>query len=131
MAKESNATIDRALLTDLHSGMPAEEVTTSLAAYLIEERRLGDLSAIVRDIERQLLANDGKLYVRAETAHALGAEQSAKIKQIFIAETGAKEVIIQETINPDVIGGVRLTTADHQLDLTIRRQLQRLKSQTT
>lgn len=131
MAKESNSTIARALLADLTVGKSTQDISRSLAAYLIEERRMGDLSTILRDIERQLLQQDGKLYVQAETAHSLSAQQSAEIQKIFMAQTGAKQVIIQETINPDVIGGVRLTTADHQLDLTVRRQLQRLKSQTT
>ncbi len=131
MAKESNSTIARALLADINAGKPAKEVAVSLAAYLIEERRLGDVNAILRDVERQLMTSQAKLYIHAETAHALVAQQIAEITQIFQAETGAKEVIIQETINTDVIGGVRLTTADQQLDLTVRRQLQRLKNQTT
>lgn len=131
MAKESNATIARALLADISAGKSAKTIATSLAAYLIEERRLNDVSAILRDLERQLMAKESKLYVHAETAHALAAQQVAEIAKIFTEATGAKEVIIQETINSDVIGGVRLTTADQQLDLTVRRQLQRLKNQTT
>jgi hypothetical protein len=48
MAKESNSTIARALLADINAGKTAKEVAISLAAYLIEERRLGDVNAILR-----------------------------------------------------------------------------------
>lgn len=130
MAKETNTVIARALLADLQDGKSMQTVTASLAAYLVEERRIGDLNAILRDIERQLLVREGKLYVHATTAHALDEAQAATIKQIFAEQTGAKDIVIEETINKDVIGGVRLQTADHQLDLTVRRQLQRLKIQT-
>ena len=64
------------------------------------------------------------------SAHALSEAQKAQISTIFGKATDAKEIILQETIDPDVIGGVRLQTADHQLDLTVQRQLQRLKHAT-
>ena len=129
MAKESNSTIARALLADLQAGKDKQAVTASIAAYLVEERRLGDLQAIIREVERRLLANEGKLYVHVTTAHALSEAQTDQIKQIFSARTDVKEIIIEETLDTGVIGGVRCETADQRLDLTVRRQLQQLKSQ--
>ena len=91
---------------------------------------MGDQGAIVRDIERQLLQTQNKLYVRVTTAHQLDEAMLGQIKDTFQADTGAKEIIIEQTINPDVIGGVRCETAEQRLDLTVRRQLQRLKGVT-
>ncbi len=126
MAKDTNAMIARALLSEIESGKNLAELTSSLAAYLIEERRLGDLNAIVRDIEKQLLERKGILYVHATVARELGADQLAEITEVFKQHSIVKQVIIEQTINPDVIGGVRCQTADEQLDLTVRRQLQSL-----
>lgn len=130
MAKESNAVIARALLADLEAGKDKQSLTKALAAYLVEERRIGDLRAITREVERLLLARDGTLHVHVTTAHALSNEQKATITQIFEAASDAKNIIIEETIDKAVIGGVRCETADSRLDLTVRRQLQQLKSQT-
>ena len=127
MSKQTNNVIARAVLADLNGGATMTSVTQSLAAYLIEERRLGDLGAILRDVERQLLQTENKLYVRVSSAHVLDAATVATIKQTFAGETDAKYIIIEQTINPDVIGGVRCETAEQRLDLTVRRQLQRLK----
>ena len=125
---ESNAVIARALLAEFDAGKDMAAVTTSLAAYLVLEHRQSDTQAIVRELERLLLTEKSKLYVHATVAFVLTAERLAEITTIFAQESGAKEVIIQQTIDKDVIGGVRLQTADQQLDLTVRRQLQLLKN---
>lgn len=126
-AKASNAAIARALLAQYKDGKKMDQLVRSLAAFLTTEHRQADAQAIVRELERILFNTEGKLYVHAASAYALGDTQKAEITRIFSQQTAAKDVIIQETIDPDVIGGVRLQTADHQLDLTVQRQLQRLK----
>ncbi len=127
MSRVSNTSLARATLAQLKSGKNMAQATKSLAAYLTLERRLGDSQAIIREVERILLSEDGKLYVHATSAFALSEVQMAEITKIFAEQTGAKDIIIHQTIDSDVIGGVRLQTADHQLDLTVQRQLQRLK----
>jgi F0F1-type ATP synthase delta subunit len=129
MSNVSNAAIARALLADIANGTSMTDATSSLAAYLIEERRVNDVSAIVRDVERQLLVSRGELYVRATTATPLNSEMKDQIRAMFGSAEGVKKVIIEETIDKTVIGGVRCETAEKRLDLTVHRQLQRLKRQ--
>ncbi len=131
MAKESNQTIARAVLTDIANGTPMSQITASLAAYIIEEKRIGDLNAIIRDIEQQLLSETGKLYIHVTSANELSREMTESIKQTFKSKSQAKEIIIETTINTDVIGGVKCETALQRLDLTILRQLQRLSTSTS
>lgn len=126
--KQSNASIARALLAEFNDGKDITTVVKSLAAYLITERRQADTQAIVRELEKLLLEERGKLYVHATVANSLSDQQISQIKDIFASNSTAKDVIIQQTIDKDVIGGVRLQTADQQLDLTVRRQLQLLKN---
>lgn len=127
MSKQSTTIIARALLAELRLGKDMQQVTKSLAAYLTVERRTRDAQAIIRELERLLLQEEGKLYVHAASAHKLAESQKKQIVEIFKEVTTATEIIVQESIDTDVIGGVRLQTADHQLDLTVQRQLQRLK----
>ncbi len=129
MSIVSNAAIARALLADIANGTSMTDATSSLAAYLIEERRVNDTSAIVRDVERQLLVSKGDLYVRTTTATPLNSEMKDQIRAMFGSAEGVKKVIIEETIDKTVIGGVRCETAEKRLDLTVHRQLQRLKRQ--
>jgi F0F1-type ATP synthase delta subunit len=124
----NNSVIARAVLAEIENGTHTDTVASSLAAYLIEEKKVGDLGAITREIERLLLKDRNKLYVHVTTAHAIDESVMATVRQTFTNTSNAKEVIIEHTINPDVIGGVRCETAEQRLDLTVRRQLQRLKS---
>ena len=127
MSSQSTTAIARALLSELRGGKDMSQVVHSLAAYLTAERRTKDAQAVVRELERLLLQEEGKLYVHATSAHKLSEAQKKRIAELFTEVSDAKEIIVQESIDTDVIGGVRLQTADHQLDLTVQRQLQRLK----
>ena len=127
MSKQSNKTVARAVVAELKAGRSMKRVSKSLASYLIEERRMNDVGAIIRDVEKQLLVQDETLYVHVTTAHGLSASTQKELTTMFAQKSDAKRVHIEETINPDVIGGVRCETAEHRLDLTVRRQLQRLK----
>ena len=127
MSKQSNKTVARAVVSELKAGRSIARVSASLASYLIDERRMNDVGAIIRDIEKQLLVQDDTLYVHVTSAHDLSAAIKKEISDMFRDQSDAKHIRLEETINPDVIGGVRCETAEHRLDLTVRRQLQRLK----
>jgi F0F1-type ATP synthase delta subunit len=131
MSKTSNTIIARAVLSRLNSGTSSAEISASLAAYLVEEKLSGNIGAITREIERQLLQDKNILYVHVTTAREIDQNLRSQIIDIFKKSSNAKDVVLEQTINPDVIGGVRCETAEEQLDLTVRRQLQRLKGLTT
>lgn len=128
MNKASNKIIAKAIVAEITNGTKVQDVAQMLAAYLIQERRIGDINAILRDIQRLILETESKLYVKTISAKELTVELENQIKEIFINNTGSKSVVIQQEINPVVVGGVRCETADQRLDLTVRRQLQRLKT---
>ena len=122
----SNSVIARAVLSRLESGESLNMVTTSLAAFLIEEKKVGSLGAIIREIERLLLSGRDTLYLHITTARPIDDGVLQPLIEKFKKQNGASKVIIEHTINKSVIGGVRCETADQRLDLTVRRQLQRL-----
>lgn len=132
MSTVSNSAIARTLIARLQAGEPMQDVSKKLAAYLIDERRQGEARTIIREVERRMLNEFGVLYVRATSAHALNQAQIATIQQTFMdhASGAANKVVVEQIIDPTVIGGVRCETADARLDLTVRRQLQQLKKQT-
>lgn len=124
----TNADIARTIVAQLLSGTSRAEVATRLAAYLVEERRPNDLRGIMREVEKQMLSDHGRLYVRAVSRHPLSEEQTQTITQIFGTQPGVKEVVVETEIDTTVVGGVRCETANSRLDLTVRRQLQNLKT---
>lgn len=122
--QRTNKAIAAAVLSTLRSGIPAQKVATSLAALLVEERRTKDAEAIMREVSRQLTA-EGSLELTITTAHGLSESLQNEITALF--KDRAKQITVNEQQDPSVLGGVLVESNEERLDLTVRRQLQRLK----
>lgn len=110
---------------------PSKRFSRQVAAYLLAERRTGELESIVRDIQADW-AEAGRVEVIASSARPLTAavqtDIKRRIKKLF---PNAKQIIVTEQHDPEVIGGVRLSLADRQLDLSVQAKLNRFKQLTT
>lgn len=107
---------------DAHDQGDLSAALSEIAAYLIDARRLRETELVVRAIEDELAAR-GVVVARVATAHPLTDQLKAAIKSII----GAREISIDETVNPDLIGGVRIETPGKLLDATVKRKLLTLR----
>lgn len=116
--------------TTLKSGV-SRQYSQEVAAYLLSERRVNELDSVLRDVQADW-AKAGYVEVLASSAHRLDAAVIADIKrQIAQLYPGAKQIIVTEVHDPAIIGGVRLSLADQQLDLSVEAKLHRFKQLTT
>ena len=95
---------------------------SEIAAYLTESRRLRETELVVRAIEDELAAR-GTVVARVATARPLGSGLQDAIKQLV----DAKEISIVESIDPNLIGGVRIETPGKLLDATVKRKILALR----
>ncbi len=123
--KLSNRQIADAIVDQLMAGKAHAGIAASAAAYLVSERRSKDIDGVMRQVERLLESQHGQREVTVTSAHSLSGVQKKEIEAIFSGK--AKNVILNEIIDPHVIGGVKVESNAERLDLTIRRRLQRLK----
>ena len=100
-----------------------DQVIDWLAALLIEERREREADLLVRDIE-SILADSGQMIVQVDTARPLDAATKQEIESMF----DQHEVHIKETVRPELIGGVKITTPAQSLDSTIAKKLEMLRT---
>lgn len=102
-----------------------------VAAYLLSEGRVNELDSLLRDVQADW-AEAGHIEVVARSAHPLTesvrADIKRRVKQVYPA---AKQVVINETVDPEVVGGVRLSLPNQQLDLSIRSKLNTFKQLVT
>lgn len=114
----------------LKPGADAKQLSQEIAAYLLDENRTNELDSLMRDIVAYR-ADKGTVEVTAVSAHDLpqGVKQDIEklIREHF---PGVKEIIINERIDTDTVGGVRLELVGQQLDMTIRSKLNRFKELT-
>ena len=100
-----------------------DQIIDWLAALLIEERREREADLLVRDIE-SILADSGQMIVQVDTARLLDAATKQEIESMF----DQHEVHIKETVRPELIGGVKITTPTQSLDRTIAKKLEMLRT---
>lgn len=101
-----------------------------VAAYLLTTGRTGELGSLMRDVQA-LRAEHGVVEVAAVTAHELTAAVKAGIEtHVRRLYPDARQIIISEIHDPEVVGGVRLEFPHQQLDLSVRGKLNRFKQLT-
>lgn len=105
-------------------------LSEEIAAYLLHERRTGELESLLRDV-MQYRADHGIVEVIAVSAFPLSDQVKLDIEsQVTSLYPGAKEIIISHRLDSTVISGVRLEFANQQLDLSVRNKLNKLKQLT-
>lgn len=113
--------------THLVDGKPQEAIARQLAAYLIWTRRTRELGVIIRDIQ-YYLAEHGHVAGTISSAHTLGADTLKAIKAFAKEKTGAAHISLDTIVDESLIGGIKLETPGYELDTTIARQLNVLKT---
>ena len=131
MTKQPRTKIAHAIAgTTLKSGT-TKQYSDQIAAYLLSERRTSELNSLMRDVQADW-TDAGHVEVTASSAHPLTDGIRETIKQrIQELYPSASRIIVTEAHDPDVIGGVRLSLANQQLDLSIEAKLNRFKQLTT
>jgi F0F1-type ATP synthase delta subunit len=121
-----------ALLTQrsLAPSVKARELSYSIAAYLLDTGRTGELEPLMRDM-MQDRADEGVVEVTVVSARELTVSVRDDLEQLVRKlYPQVKHVIISERRDPSIIGGVRLEFANQQLDLSVRGRLNRFKQLT-
>ena len=103
--------------------VPAKIVMSEMAAILIQTRRSGQAELLASDIAWELEGRGKVATAQVISAHQLSDTLRSQITSFVKKQAKVDEVIIDSTIDSSVIGGVRIETAAHGWDQTIKRQL--------
>lgn len=104
-----------------------KSVVKELAALLVETGRLRETELILRDIEAALTSR-GIVLASITSAHELDETSKAAIKDYVATFYKADSVELETSVSPELLGGVRIVTADSELDATLARKLTKLKA---
>lgn len=115
--------IARVVAGQLEAGLPAEKIAKGLASYLIEQRRSGELESIMRDVAALRHAQNDVIEANVISAFPLTTAVKNEVARLL----PAKKVVMNETIDKSVLGGVRIEAGSTLIDATIRRQLETIK----
>ncbi len=98
----------------------------ALAAYMVQHKMTDDCDLLVKDIIREIFAQSGQLLVTATTARPLTDALRKDLSHTLRQVTGAQHVVLDEHVDPSIVGGFVARTPDAELDASIRTTLQQL-----
>jgi F-type H+-transporting ATPase subunit delta len=116
------------IASELAAGKPADVLLTQAAAYLVQHKRTGQAELLARDIEAVLAREYGLVNAEVVSARELSGGIIESIKQFVANAEGAKQVEVSASVDPSLLGGVIIRTPRAELDTTVRKQLNALRS---
>jgi len=103
------------------------QLIRSLAAFLVEAKQTNALDMVLADISKEL-ASRGHVAAEVVSARELSASARQAVTALVQSATNARSVELSERIEPSLIGGMTLRVPGRELDSTVKRQLQLLKT---
>jgi F-type H+-transporting ATPase subunit delta len=115
------------LLTDISQQLRLGALETNFLRTLLEKGRLREMPAIV--VLYEVLAEEAqnRLRVRVKSAFPLSPALQEEVRQRF-AQYTSKDIVIDQEIDPTLIGGIVAHMGSLVLDGSIRNELLRLKT---
>lgn len=104
-----------------------DATTRNFLGVLAENRRLGQLPAIIRAFRQLAARHRGETTAEVTSAHALSDEQVIELKQQLRQRVG-REVSVDLTVDPALLGGLVVRIGSQMIDSSIRTRLNALAS---
>lgn len=117
----------QALLKTLTDG--ATPLTSDFISLVFDYGRISALSLIIAAFEQTYAKAQGVLEATVVTATPLASDQAEKLSQAVATKFGAKTVQLTQQVDPSVIGGVKIMSADRIIDGTVATRLKQLQAQ--
>jgi ATP synthase F1 delta subunit len=127
MSKISRRSLARYAADQLLAGKSAKLVAEALAAAVIENGQAGNTDYLLSDINAELENRRALTVGNVSSARPLTDDLRQQLSAQLKKATGAEAVLLNESVEPELIGGLRVETAGQVWDTSLRRKLQQLK----
>ena len=119
---------ERVLRKVMGRGVAAAPI--NLILLMVRRGRPGAIDRMIERFTELLRRHRGIALAQVRTALPLGDEQRAEIIAQLRTLTGSK-IEVEETVDPDLIGGIAVRIGDQLYDATVRSRLERLRARLT
>jgi len=97
-----------------------------LLLLLVEKRREPLLDNVVEEFEHYRDRHEGRVQASVTTARKLDADLAEALRAALEQRT-KKTIVLNERVDPEVLGGIRVNLGDSVFDGTVRRGLQDMR----
>jgi len=103
------------------------KLSQAVAGYLLEEGRVDELDSLMRDV-LNYRAKHGHVEATVVSAHPISEAVKKDVLAAIKSEyPDARDFVINEKVDPSVVGGLRIELANEELDLTVQAKLNTFK----
>jgi ATP synthase F1 delta subunit len=106
-----------------------EKPLHNMLLILSDKGKMTNIENIYEDFIKLYNAHFNQAYVVVESVYKLSGEELDEIGKAFIRKTGLKKLLIENEVNEDLIGGIRVFIDTKVYDASIRGQLNTLRGQ--
>lgn len=103
-----------------------KDIVTQLAAYLHDTGRTKELDLLVRDINNAL-ADKNLVLAEVSSARELDNASREELNTLLSKRYKTNDINISESIDLNLLGGVKIRTAHEEFDGSLKRKINRLK----
>lgn len=122
----SRRVLARSVAAQLVAGTPSETIVPRLAAYIVDSRLRTQTDQIISDIAYEL-SRQGVVEATVTTVRPLTKELRERIDRYIYDHERASAVVLDEVVDPALIGGVIIETPSSRLDASVATTLKKLK----
>lgn len=112
-------------VTGVADQLGLDRTTKSFLGVLAENRRLGELPAIIRAFRALAAAHRGETNAEVTSAHPLSDDQVNALKQSLRKRVG-RDVSVDLSVDPGLLGGLVVRIGSQMIDSSIRTRLNTL-----
>lgn len=113
------------VMASIATHLKLSQLTARFLGVLAENRRVGDLPAIIRAFAAIAAAQRGEVAAEVASAHPLSAAQLAELEGKLRAREG-RAIKLQSRVDPALLGGLVVTIGSKRIDSSIRTRLNTL-----
>ena len=126
--KVSAADIEKLLLAIC--GERIDDVARNLIQLLVHNRRLSVLAEIRESFEQLKLEDEGKLDAKISSAFPMEEAQRSQVVDL-LSSRFKRKINATVTVDPDLIGGIKVEVGDKVWDASVRGRLQTMAATLT
>ena len=115
----------KSLIDDLKKGF--SQPVSNLIQMTFDYGRINDLVAIIDEFERRYDAKMKRVHADVVTAIQLDKQQRDQLKANLAQRFGAKEVVLHEQVDPEILGGVIVHLNNKTLDGSLSSKIKQIR----
>jgi F-type H+-transporting ATPase subunit delta len=105
--------------------MGLDPITRNFVGVLARNRRLSQLSSVIRAFDMLAASHRGEVTAEVVSAHPLSDDQVAALKANLRSSTG-RDIAVDLAVDPSILGGLVVKVGSRMIDGSIRTKLNTL-----